>query len=57
MLRCEDCKRKSADDEPGWIAVVLEKDPDTGRRVVLIYCPDCAGQFEDCGTSLSPIDS
>lgn len=56
MLRCEDCDRESTDDDLGWLAVVLEVDPDTGRRVVLIYCPDCAGQFEDYGTSLSPID-
>ena len=57
MLRCEDCERETADDELGWLAVVLEVDPDTGKRVVLIYCPDCAEQFEDYGTSLTPIDS
>jgi hypothetical protein len=57
MLRCEDCGRETNDDERGWIAVVLKEDPDTGKRVVLIYCPDCVEQFEDWGTSLSPIDS
>ena len=57
MLRCEDCERESEDDELGWLAVALEVDPDTGKRVVLIFCPACAEQFEDCGTSLSPIDS
>jgi hypothetical protein len=53
MLRCEDCGRKSSGDERGWLAVVLERDPHTGKRVVLIYCPDCARQFEDYGTDLS----
>jgi hypothetical protein len=54
MLRCEDCGHVSADDEDGWIAMVLESDPYTGKRVVLVYCPDCAEQFEGEGTSLSP---
>jgi hypothetical protein len=57
MLRCEDCGRESRDDERGWLAVVLEQDPTTGKRVVLIYCPECSEQFEGQGTSLSPIDS
>jgi hypothetical protein len=46
-----------ADDEHGWVAVVLQSDPDTGGREVLIYCPDCAEQFEGEGTSLSPVNS
>jgi hypothetical protein len=58
MLRCEDCGRRAADDERGWIAIVLERDPDTGERVVLTYCPDCAEQWEKGkGQSVSPTDS
>jgi hypothetical protein len=55
--RCEDCGRESSADEPGWIAIVLEEDPHTGKRVVLIYCPDCAEEFDDYGTKFSPTDS
>jgi hypothetical protein len=54
MLRCEDCGLLAADEEHGWVAVVLERDSDTPEREVLIYCPDCAEQFEGEGTSLSP---
>jgi hypothetical protein len=57
MLRCEDSGWVSGDEEDSWIAVVLEIDPHTGQRVVLINCPRCAEQFEDCRTSLSPTDS
>jgi hypothetical protein len=56
MLRCEDCDRESTDDELGWLAVIHEIDRDTGKRVVLIYCPDCADKSEDYGTRVSAID-
>ncbi len=56
MLRCEDCDRESTDDELGWLAVMHEIDGDAGKRVVLIYCPDCADKSEDYGTRVSPID-
>ena len=57
MLRCEDCDRKPAKDELGWLAVMHEIDRDTGKRRVLIYCPECANQSEDYGMRVSPIDS
>jgi hypothetical protein len=57
MLRCEDCGKEAADDERGWIAVVLKQDAENPKREVLIYCPNCARQFAGEGTPVSPIDS
>jgi hypothetical protein len=53
MLRCDDCERESK-TPTGWVAVVLDK-PEQGRPVLLIYCPDCADQFE--GENVTPLDS
>jgi hypothetical protein len=53
-MRCEDCKREWDVGDAGWIGVRLEQDPKTGEPVVLLYCPDCAEQFERKGDEVAP---